>query len=154
MTVFPDATVICTHRDPVAVAKSMSTMLTYTSRMSRNPEKLADVGRYWVDRMATMFRSMADDRHLVPADQSIDVAFHEFMADDAAMVKRIYNLADQPYGEATAEAMAAYMDAHPRGVHGSVSYHIEEDFGTDIDALTARLGFYLDQFGVEKEGAR
>jgi hypothetical protein len=154
MTVFPDATVVCTHRDPVAVAKSMSTMLTYTSRMSRNPEKLADVGRYWVDRMATMFRSMADDRHLVPADQSIDVAFHEFMADDVSMVKRIYDLADQPYGEGTAGAMAAYMDAHPRGVHGSVSYHIEEDFGTDIDALTARLGFYVDQFDVEKEGAR
>ena len=30
------------------------------------------------------------DRHLVPADRSVDVLFHEFMADDIATVERIY----------------------------------------------------------------
>lgn len=154
ITVFPDATVVCTHRDPVAVAKSMSTMLTYTSRMSRDPEKLADVGRYWIDRMARMFRSMADDRHLVPADQSVDIRFHEFMADDIATVERIYALADQRFDESTRAAMDAYMADHPRGVHGSVTYHIEEDFGVDTEALAADLAFYVDRFGVKVEAPR
>lgn len=154
ITVFPDATVVCTHRDPVAVAKSMSTMLTYTSRMSRDPEKLADVGRYWIDRMGTMFRGMAEQRELVPADQSIDVSFHEFMADDIAMVRRIYDLAGQPWGEATEHAMHAYMAEHPRGVHGSVSYHIEEDFGVDPAELADELRFYVDRFDVAVEGSR
>ncbi|GJM39574.1 MAG: putative sulfotransferase [Acidimicrobiales bacterium] len=154
ITVFPDATVVCTHRDPVAVAKSMSTMLTYTSRMSRDPAKLVDVGRYWIDRMAIMFRSMADDRHLVPADQSTDVLFHEFMADDIATVEGIYALADHPFDASTRGAMDAYMADHPRGVHGSVTYHIEEDFGVDTEALAADLAFYVDRFGVRVEASR
>lgn len=154
ISVFPDATVVCTHRDPVAVAKSMSTMLAYTSRMSRDPEKLADVGRYWIDRMGRMFRSMAEQRRLVADAQSIDVRFHEFMADDVAMVRRIYELAEHPFDEGTEAAMQAYMDDHPRGVHGSVTYHVEEDFDVDLSALADDLAFYVDRFGVQVEGAR
>jgi hypothetical protein len=152
--VFPDATVVCTHRDPVAVAKSMSTMLTYTSRMSREPERLADVGRYWVDRMTRMFRGMTEQRELVPQGQSIDVRFHEFMADDIGTVRDIYELADHPWEESTEAGMHAYMAEHPRGVHGSVSYHIEEDFGIDPVALARELRFYVDRFDVVVEGAR
>lgn len=148
MSVFGDATVICTHRDPVAVAESMSTMLTYTSRMSRNPAALRDVGLYWIDRMKRMFRAMADERELVAAEQSIDVRFHEFMADDIATVRTIYELADHPWSTATEQAMADYMSLHPRGVHGSVSYHITEDFGVDLDQLAGELQFYVDRFGV------
>ena len=151
ITVFPDATVVCTHRDPVAVAKSMATMLTYTSRMSRDPAKLADVGRYWIDRMGRMLHGMADQRHLLPAAQSIDVKFDEFMADDIAMVRRIYELADHPCDDGTGAGMHAYMAEHPRGLHGSVSYHIEEDFGVDPAALAEEFRFYVDRFGVTVE---
>jgi hypothetical protein len=154
ITVFPDATVVCTHRDPVAVAKSMATMLTYTSRMSRDPTKLADVGRYWIDRMGRMLHGMADQRDVLPADRSIDVKFHEFMADDIAMVRRIYDLAEHPWGDATEAGMHAYMDDHPRGVHGSVTYHMEEDFGVDPAVLADELRFYVDRFDVRVEGAK
>ncbi|MDE0605807.1 MAG: sulfotransferase [Acidimicrobiaceae bacterium] len=151
MSVFDDATVVCTHRDPVAVAKSMSTMLTYTARMSRNPATVRDVGLYWIDRMQRMFRAMADERELAPAAQSIDVEFHEFMADDIATVKTIYELADQQWTAQTESAMNEYMSLHPRGVHGSVSYHITEDFGVDLEALAGDLQFYVDRFGVQAE---
>lgn len=148
MTVFPDATVICTHRDPLAVAKSMSTMLTYAARMSRNPATLRDVGLYWIDRMARMFQAMADQREFVPAEQSIDVQFHEFMADDIATVKIIYELADQAWSTEIEEGMRDYMAAHPRGVHGRVSYHIGEDFGVDVQQLAKNLQFYCDRFNL------
>lgn len=151
MTVFPDATVVCTHRDPVPVARSMSTMLTYTARMSRNPELLRDVGLYWIDRMSTMFAAMARDRELVPGSQSIDVRFDDFMADDVAMVRRIYELAEHPWTDASESAMRQYMVAHPRGVHGSVIYDIEADFGVDALALGRDLQFYVDRFGLETE---
>jgi hypothetical protein len=153
MSVFPDATVVCTHRDPVAVVKSMVTMLAYTARMSRDPERIADVGVYWADRMARMFRGMGEQRHLVPDAQSVDVRFSDFMADDLGTVRAIYELADHPWGADTESVMRRYMDEHPRGVHGSVSYHIEEDFGIDVDALRDELQFYVDRFGVEIEGA-
>lgn len=148
MSVFPDATVVCTHRDPVAVAASMSTMLTYTARLHVEPDRLEGVGRYWIDRMTKMFDAMRRDRHRVPADQSLDVRFDDFMADDIAMVRRIYELADQPFTDATATGMQAYMADHPRGVHGSVTYHMQEDFGVDPAALAVELAGYSERFGV------
>ena len=36
------------------------------------------------------------DRHRLPEDRTLDVLFHEFMADDLAMVERIYALAGPP----------------------------------------------------------
>jgi hypothetical protein len=97
---------------------------------------------------------MADDRDVVSADQSIDVLFHEFMTDDVAMVRRIYDLADHRFDDTARAAMQAYMDSHPRGVHGSVTYHIEEDFGVDPNVLAGELQFYVDRFGVETEETR
>jgi hypothetical protein len=40
--------------------------------------------------------------------------------------------------------MRSYVDINPRGVHGSVSYHIKEDFGADPAALRNDLQFYVD----------
>jgi Sulfotransferase family len=148
MAVFPDATVVCTHRDPVDVAASMATMLTYAARLHVEPDRLRGVGQYWIDRMALMFEAMARDRHLVPTDQSIDVRFEDFMADDIAMVRRIYGLADQPFTDATEVGMQTYMEGHPRGVHGSVTYHMEDDFGIEPADLRTRLAGYSAQFGV------
>ena len=50
-----------------------------------------------------------------PADQTIDVHFDEFMADDLAMVARVYDLAGQPLDERARASMAAFMAEHPRG---------------------------------------
>ena len=134
-----------------AVARSMSTMLTYTARMSRDPDSLADVGRYWIDRMERMFRAMVEQRELVAPDRSVDVRFEDFMADDIATVRAIYDLAEHPWTAETESAMRAYMAAHPRGVHGSVTYHIADDFGVDVRALSARLEFYADRFALRRE---
>ena len=44
------------------------------------------------------------------------------------------------------------MVSHPRGKHGRVLYDLA-DFGIDPDERRRALGFYLERFGVEPEGA-
>ena len=150
MAVFPDATVVLTHRDPVAVTTSVVAMLTYTARLQvARPDPVA-IGRYWADRLVTMLRACADDRDLVPADQSLDVRFPEFMADDVAMVERIYGVAHQPFPPAVAAAMGAFMADHPRGRYGGVRYDLSA-FGLDAGELRERSRFYSERFGVAFE---
>ncbi len=151
MNVFPDATIVCTHRDPVSVAGSMATMVTYTSRFSAEPSRLADVGSYWVDRFETMLHTAAEQRSIFGPDQSIDVVFHEFMADDIATVEGIYAKADQPFTPEVRAGMEQFMVDHPRGKYGRVKYAIE-DFGIDRAAFRKRTAAYVDQFGVQQEG--
>ena len=150
MAAFPDAAVVCTHRDPVSVTQSVATMLAYTARVSIRPERLGAVARYWVDRIEQMFRAFAAGRDLVGADQSMDVRFDEFMADDVAIVARIYELADQPFTPGVKARMDAFMAEHPRGKHGRVRYDLAA-LGCDPDERRRTLQFYADRFGLRPE---
>ncbi|HEV3135351.1 MAG TPA: sulfotransferase, partial [Acidimicrobiia bacterium] len=147
---FPDATFVVTHRDPVSVTTSVATMITYTARLSHERVDPRFIGGYWADRIERMLRSCADERDALPAGQSIDVSFDEFMADDVAMVDRIYELAGQPTTEGARAAMQAFMDEHPRGKFGGIRYDLA-DFGLDPVELRRALGFYIDRFGVKEE---
>jgi hypothetical protein len=143
--VFPDATFVVTHRDPVDVVISMATMIAYTARMTVDPVRPQVLGRYWADRIEQMLRACVRDRDLLPSDRTIDVRFDEFMADDLAMVRRIYELADQPFDGPAQDAMAAYLAGHERGHLGRIDYRPSE-VGLDRDELRERLAFYTERF--------
>ena len=147
---FPDATFVVTHRDAVSVTTSVATMITYTARLSHERVDPHFIGGYWADRIERMLRSCADERDVLPTGQSIDVPFDEFMADDVAMVGRIYELADQPMTDGARAAMQAFMDEHPRGKFGGIRYDLA-DFGLDPAERRRALRFYTDRFGVKQE---
>jgi hypothetical protein len=147
---FPDATFVVTHRDPVSVTASMVTMIAYTARLTRDRVDVEGMGAYWADRLERMLRRCADEREVLPADRTIDVHFDEFMADDFAMVGRVYELAGQPLDARAKESMVSFMAAHPRGLHGAVTYDLSE-FGLDAVERRRALAFYTERFGVTSE---
>ena len=148
---FPDATVAITHRDPVSVVASAITMLTYGDRMRRKKVDPPAVAAYWADRVEHLLRACVRDRDLLPADQSVDVLFHEFMADDVAMVERIYEVAGLPMTDDARAELKAYMAENPRGKHGRIIYDLVGDFGVDPDELRSRFDFYYERFPVRAE---
>jgi hypothetical protein len=147
---FPDATFVVTHRDPVSVTASMVTMLAYTARLTRDEVDLKGIGHYWSNRLERMLQSCTDERDALPADHTIDVHFDTFMADDVAMVRRVYDLAHQPLDDVARQAMTAFMAEHPRGRHGAVLYDLPE-FGLDASTLRGSMSFYTSRFGVAEE---
>jgi hypothetical protein len=150
LEVFPDAKIIQTHRDPVRVTASFCTMGAYSLRMNAGAIDPIEVGRYWADRIEAMLRASIDDRPRIPENQIFDMRFHDFMADDLAMVERIYAFADQPMTSAAQGAMRDYLAANPRGRHGTVQYLLE-DFGIDPDERRRALRFYRDRFDLPDE---
>lgn len=149
-TVFPDATFVVTHRDPVSVTKSLTTMMTYLARLNLESVDPTVIGGYWADRLETMLQACVRDRDLLPAERSIDVLFYEFMADDVAMVERIYAIAGQPFTTDVRAAMDDFMETHPRGRHGGVVYDLAP-FGLDADERRQALQFYVDRFGIHPQ---
>jgi hypothetical protein len=147
---FPDATFAVTHRDPVSVTASGTTMLSYTARMTTDRPNPATIAVYWSDRIEEMLAACARDRDLLPDEQTIDVHFDEFMADDVAMVDRIHTLAGRPMTDESRHALQRFMEAHPRGRHGGVIYDLAE-LGIDPDERRKALQFYVDRFGVTPE---
>lgn len=150
---FPDATIAFTHRDPVSVIQSAVTMLAYGQRNGRKKVEPQRLIEYWSDRVEHLLRACVRDRQVIPDEQSIDVLFHEFMADDLKMVERIYEKAGDRMEETTRAELQSFLDDHPRGKYGRVVYDLRSDFGTDPDALRDRFRFYFDAFAVERESA-
>ena len=142
---FPDATFVVTHRDPVDVTRSMATMVAYASRMGAAHPDPVRTGRYWLDRAADLFTGCVRDRDVLPAAQSIDVRFADFMADEEGTLATVYELAGQPYDDTVRAAMRRFIADHPRGRHGEVSYDLA-DVGLDADEVARRLRPYRDRF--------
>lgn len=148
---FPDGVFVVTHRDPVSVTTSMLTMLAYSARLSHDTVDLEWIGTYWVDRLHRMLTACAESRDALPANRTIDVHFDEFMKDDMAMVRRIYEIAEQPLTEEGERAMSGFVRAHPRGRHGGVVYDLSQ-FGLDRARLKGYFRSYAERFGVAEEG--
>ena len=147
--VFPDATIAITHRDPVAVIQSSITMLAYGQRMSRKQVMTKPLLDYWTERIAHLLQACANDRDKLPAEQSIDIPFHELIKDDIGMVEKIYHKANMAMTAKARNELGRFVDAH-RDDYGKVIYDLKGQFGSDPDLLRERFNFYYDAFPVKR----
>ena len=123
----------------------MATMISYASRMATaHPDPVA-ITRYWLNRAEDLLGGCLRERDVLPAAQSIDVRFEDFMADEEGTVERIYAMAGQPLDDAARAAMARFRIDHPRGRYGGVRYN-PADLGLDVDAVAGRFAAYRDRF--------
>lgn len=143
---FPDATIVQTHRDPVAVTASFCSMAAYGRRMNTDRISTREIGAYWSARIERMLRRSVDDR--APDDpRFVDVPFDDFVADPIATARAVCERAGLGISPTGAAAMRAHLDANPRGKHGAHTYRLA-DFGIDEMERRAALRFYSERFGV------
>jgi hypothetical protein len=150
LTVFPDARVVQTHRDPVAVTTSMATMAAYSRRTNYLHVDPVAVGAMWSERIEAMLGAAMRDRDLVPDDQVMDVRFDEYMADQMGVLRRVYELAGVELTDDTERLLGAAIDDRPRGRHGRVAYRMA-DVGIDPIERRAALRPYQERFDVPDE---
>lgn len=149
---YPDATIVVTHRDPLAVIQSAITMLDYGDRIRRTlPLDLKELATYWIDRIEMLLKACVRDHDKLPAGRSLDVLFHEYMADQKSVIARVYTMADLELTPDAEASIDRFLAANPRGKHGQVVYDLAGDFGVDIGALRERFQFYYDRFPVRRE---
>jgi hypothetical protein len=151
LSVYPDATVVFTHRDPVASLQSIATMLAYRARIwERSPDPQWHL-EYWTDRIEALLRSYLRDVEAVPEGQRFDVIFERFMEDDVAMVERIFEHAGLGCDQRSCQELADYMATHRRGAEGRLRFNLRRDFGVDPAELRERFSFYTETLPVGVE---
>lgn len=150
-TVFPDATLVMTQRDPVGVVQSAATMRAYGARTMYHRFDPDAILEHWAALVERLLRSAARDRHLLGNGRVLDVPFHEFMADTMGTVEQVYEHAGLDLTDRARTEIAAYVDANPRDKHGSMSYDLRADFGVSPEELRKRYAFHLDRHPVPVE---
>ena len=86
-----------------------------------------------------------------PAGRTVDVLFHEYMADEMATLERVYACAGIELTQQARAEIEAYRTAHPRGKEGRVVYDLRRDFGVGAEEIRAHFGFYFERFPVRIE---
>lgn len=143
--VFPGLTTVITHRDPVAVVVSLAHMIAYTARMHRDPVPAEQLGQAWADRITVMLDQFMLDRDLLDPERSIDVRFDDFVADNLAVVERVYDAAGEDLDNDAHRSIQEYVDSHQRGHLGTIQYDAAQ-VGLDIDELRERFAPYVERF--------
>lgn len=149
--VFPDATVVITHRDPVAVIQSSVTMQAYSQRINRRHVATEALIHYWTDRIEHLLRACVRDRELLAPAHNFDSYFHTFMADEMGTVAQVYAKAGMELTPGARGRLDRYIADHPRGKEGKVIYNLERDFGVAPERLRERFRFYFERFPVRAE---
>jgi hypothetical protein len=147
LSVFPDATFVVTHRDPVAVTGSVLTMLGYAARMTTDHPDPVAIGRYWAPRVQQLLAGCLRDHHLLPPERTVHVRLPELVADDVAVVRRIYAAAGQPFDERAEAAVGEYLHTHPQGRFGTVEVDWSV-FDVDPEERRVALADYAAAFAV------
>lgn len=149
--VYPDATIVMNHRDPLAILQSVLTMRgMYVLASQKRPDVAGHVA-YWTDRIERMLRTYIRDMDAVPTSRRVDLMFQDIMADDVGAAGQVLETAGLPVNADSVQDLKDYMEHHPRGRAGRVVYDLEGDFGLDVRALRERFAFYTDRFPVKHE---
>ena len=150
LATFPDATVVVTHRDPVAVVQSTVTMACYGARTALPHDPTRWYRDYWTDRIGACSTPRCATATSSPRDRtgtcSSTSSWRTRSARSSASTAR----------RADAHRRSPGRDrrlprAHPRGKEGQVVYDLRRDFAVTPDEVRTRFGFYLDAFPVRIE---
>lgn len=151
LAAYPDASVIVTHRDP---AKTMPSTVSTTAMVQwlRTDQVELDglaalIGALFGDALNTLASRRSDGS--LPGVYG-DVRFADLMADPVAAITGAYAGIGREMTDEHRSAVLSYLQAKPRGKHGTHSYSAEE-WGFDASTLRRDLAPYLDRFDVPLE---
>lgn len=136
LSVFPDARLIFTHREPTAVVASSASLAWHQMVVQSDAVDPHWVGGEWLRKSVHRARVAATARRA--ASHTIDLDFAEVDADWRAAIESVYRWLDWPLDQATAAAMPATLAT---GRHAAHHYRLE-DFGLTAAQVRAAVPDY------------
>ncbi len=152
LKVYPDARIVVTHRDPLAVLGSVTDLVATLRYAHSDAVDREDIGRYHArlyGRSLDRLVDLVDDGALEPA-RVTHSQYATFTSDPLGTIADVCTAIGQPPGTETLAAMRAHLGGHPRGARGEHEYSFD-DLGLDYEGERRRFARYQARFGVPNE---
>lgn len=151
LAVYPDARIVQTHRDPVEVIASLTSLVTYLRSMASDHADPLDIGADWTERLARGLRATMEirDRASLGSDRVFDVQFRSFLGNEIETVRRIYEHFDLDWTVELESRMRHFLAANPRDKHGTHRYSLEQA-GLDAKTERRRFAFYYERYMLKE----
>jgi len=145
VALFPDCSIVITHRNPLECVTSYASMME--SMLIGREFDRKQFGAVVMEYLARKVEASLRQREKIDPARIIDLQFNDFIADGVGTVKRIYQHFQMPMSAAVEQSFQRYADAHPMGKHGKHDYRLEE-YGLSEQQIRARFAFYIERFQV------
>lgn len=149
---YPDACFVQTHRDPVAIVSSLTSLECVLRKMCSDDIRPTEVGREWSQWLERAYDRSVDFRQSgrLPDSRFVDLHFDRFIRDPITTVREIYQRFDIELEPAVEQTMRGYLSSNPSDRDGK-HRHRFADTGLDLEEERAKVKRYVDYFDVTTE---
>jgi hypothetical protein len=148
-TIFPDAMVIQTHRDPAKAVPSLCALLmqNYPNMETGRQEMRAEIlANREVEKWAKAVRDAEPIRQKYKT-QVMDVIHGDFHRDPIAVLRQIYEFVGSTLSPEVEASMHQRIATNPEAGFGKHRYNIA-DYNLTENGIRERFGSYMDQFDL------
>jgi hypothetical protein len=146
-TIYPDAQLVMTHRDPADVVGSACSLVHNVRKMFSAEVDPVEIGQTLLQTFDLMIARMAAYREKHGQDSIHDIQYADQLRDPIGEMRRLYARFDEPLTAQTQASMQAFLDGNPQNKHGKHSYSLE-DYGLSRKQIHAHFADYTDRFSI------
>jgi len=146
-SVYPDAQVVMTHRDPIAMTASNASLTATLRRAFSDEVDPVEVGpecsRRWAEAISRALRSR--DRGCAPAERFLDLYYDDLVADPIGAVRKVYAHFDLPFPQGMEQRIGDFHRRNPKDRFGAHRYSLDQ-FGMNREEEMRRYAAYRERF--------
>jgi hypothetical protein len=146
-TVYPDAQLVMTHRDPAEVVGSACSLIRLVRPMFSDIVDLRLIADQMIETFDLMIarQNAFRDKH---GETSIhDIQYTEQLRDPIGQMRKLYARFNEPFTPEAQAAMAKLLSDNPQGKHGKHVYSLEE-FGLTAAEVRQHFREYCERFDI------
>lgn len=150
-TIYPDAQLVMTHRDPADVVASACSLVYAVRKMFSDdvdPHQVAEDSLKTFDLMIERTAAFVQ-KH---GDGSIHhIGYRDLTTDPLGTMRKAYAHFDEELSPEAAASMQTMLDANPQGKHGKHKYALE-DYGLTRAGVNAHFRDYCERYDIPTKG--
>jgi hypothetical protein len=146
-TVYPDAQLVMTHRDPVEVLGSACSLLNAVRPMFSDEVDRNEIGQVLVRTFDVMIERTLAYKEKHGWDAICDLQYTEVMQNPIDSLQKVYEHFGETISSRAKTAMQAYIADNPKGKHGRHDYNLQ-DYGLSADWARRHYRDYCERFSI------
>lgn len=151
LSVYPDARLVWTHRDPLTATGSFCSLISMSHRSLTGTVDGEWIGENCAYQARLHAERIMDFRDRHGEDRIIDVHYADLMRDPIATLRELYRALGDDFTDAARAGMQAWLDDNPQNKFGRHEYQLAQ-FGFSPDTVKPLFERYLSRYSVESEG--
>ncbi|MCE2532077.1 MAG: sulfotransferase [Acidimicrobiia bacterium] len=152
-TVFPDAAIVQTHRDPRKTVASFCSLVAHARGMLSDHVEPLEIGEHWLRKTCRMVQRSMQTRESAEPDRFIDVSYYDLTREPIAELRRICEQVGIAFADEAERQAARCLEANPKDRFGPHNYQLGA-FGLSEQTVDETFAAYREEYAIPVEEAR